>query len=390
MTQRPLHIAMLGSRGVPATFGGVEHHVEALGRRLVERGHEVTVFCQSTYHRGEHGGRGEGPDGDGERLTEYRGMRLVAVPVVSSKHLEALTHSARSTFTAMRARFDIIHYHSVGPGVFSFVPRFLGRAKVVQTIHGLDAERAKWGRAATAMLRTATWLSARVPDVTVTVSQALADHYRQRYGRTCVAIPNGLEARPRPAARLITERYGLSAGSYVLFVGRLVPEKCPDLLVRAFRDVPGDRRLVFAGGTSYTDDFLTRLEAEAARDPRVLLAGYVYGEALDELYANAAAFVQPSALEGLPLTLLEAIGSERPAIASDIPPHCEVLERDRAGGRLFHDGDKAGLTKVLTAVLADPETESRGAIELAAGVRRRYDWDAATDQLVDLYRSVMA
>jgi glycosyltransferase involved in cell wall biosynthesis len=367
-----LRIAMLGTRGLPATYGGVEHHVEEVGQRLVARGHRVTVYSERGYH-------GSGASG------EHLGMSVVQVPSVRSRSLEALAHSAFSTAAAMAAGHDVIHYHAVGPGVMAPVPRVLSRAVVVQTIHGLDAERDKWGRGARAMLRTATGMSARVPDVTVAVSSALQDHYRTRFGRPCVHIANGTTPRARRDLDLVAAKHGLRAGGYVLFVGRLVPEKRPDLLLRAFARLRTDLRLVVVGGSCYTDGYVDELHALAARDDRVLMTGYAFGRELDELFSNAALFVQPSALEGLPLTLLEAIGSSLPVVASDIPPHREVVGRDRSGARVFPADDEAALAGTLASALADLPAERRGAEELAADVSGHYDWDRCADELERVY-----
>lgn len=370
---------MVGQRGVPATFGGIEHHVEELGSRLADRGHEVTVFCRNNYS----------PD----RRPTYRGMTLRHLPTIDSKHLDAIAHSALSTAVAMSGRPDIVHYHALGPGLVAPLPRYLGRAKVVQTVHGLDGERAKWGRGAQAVLRTAGWMSAHVPHATIVVSKALAEHYGRCHDRRTAYIPNGVD---EPVLRPVDEigaRFGLSRGSYLLFVGRLVPEKAPDLLVRAFRDVPGDRRLVIAGGTSFTDDYVTAVEELAAADPRVQLTGYVYGGVLQELYSNAAAFVLPSSLEGLPLTLLEAASFGTPVIASAIPPHVEVIGADGPGHRLVPPGDLRALTAALAATL-DSSVDGAAAERAGAGALRQrvlatYRWDAVVADTERLYLELL-
>lgn len=367
-----IRVAMIGQRGVPAAFGGIEQHVEELGRRLVERGHHVTVFCRTNYVT--------------ERHQSYRGMRLRHIPTIGSKHLDALAHSAASTLAALPGSYDLIHYHGLGPGVFAPLPRYLSAARVVQTVHGLDHQRAKWGRAARTFLTSAAWLSGRVPDGTIVVSEALAEHYRHGYGRSAACIPNGVdEPVSRPPPTEIARRWGLGSGSYLVFVGRLVPEKAPDLLLRAFRNVDADVRLVLAGGSSFTDDYAASLRASVAGDPRVLLPGYVYGRALAELYNNAAGFVLPSMLEGFPLTLLEAASYGTPVVASDIPPHVEVMgDADRPGARLFPAGEEAGLVAALQRCLEDPAVERRGAADLREEVLRRYRWDdvaSATERM---------
>lgn len=367
-----LKIAMLGTRGVPASFGGIEHHVEEIGSRLVARGHEVTVYSQSKYL-------------GASRVQDHLGMRVVRVPTLPTKSLEAIAHSALSTVAAMTGGYDVVHYHAVGPGLIAPLPRYFGRARVVQTIHGLDGERAKWGRAAQAILNLATWMSARVPHDTVTVSAALADHYRARYDRSCATIVNGVTPRAHRPADIIRSKYGLRDGSYALFVGRLVPEKRPDLLIKAFAELDTDSRLVIAGGSSYTDSYVDELRRLAGRDDRVVMPGYVYGAELDELFTNARTFVQPSALEGLPLTLLEAMGSGTPVIASDIAPHQEVVGRSRTGARLFREGDLGGLVEALQWVDKDPAAERRAASYGAPYVARSFDWNACVERLEAVY-----
>ena len=376
MSERPLRIAMIGQRGVPATFGGVERHVEELGSRLAGRGHEVIVYARTNYVE--------------EQRDTWRGMAVRNLSTVDSKHLDAIVHSAKATLAAMRAGVDVVHYHAVGPGLPSPLPRFASRARVVQTIHGRDSERAKWSRPAQIVLRTAEWMSARMPDETIVVARHLSEHYRHTYRRRTTWIPNGVDEPTVCAPGIIAERWGLTAGSYLLFLGRLVPEKAPDLLIRAFRRLPGDLRLVIAGGSSYTDEYVATLEREAALDHRVVLAGYVFGQALDELYSNAAAFVLPSYLEGLPLTLLEAASYGTPVVSSDIPPHLEIVGADAPGHRLFPAGDEVALADAIRRATAETRVERAGAAGFKDEVLATYRWDAVTDMTEAAYRSILA
>src|SRR5437764_2910257 len=367
-----MRVAFIGTRGVPATFGGIEHHVEEVGSRLAERGHDVTVYCRANYVP--------------ESRPEYKGMRLVRLPTVSSMRLDAIVHSALSTVRALGQGYDIVHFHALGPGVMTPLTRYGSRARVVQTVHGLDDARAKWGSGARALLRGGGWLSARVPDATIVVSRTLATHYATKYGRQVSYIPNGV-ARPActPSPRAISTRFGLHGGDYVLFVGRLVPEKAPDVLLRAFRRVPGDLRLVIAGGSSFTDRYTDALAELAAEDKRVVLSGYVYGDTLAELYANAAAFVLPSFVEGLPLTLLEAASYGRPVVASAIGPHTEIVGADGPGRRLVAAGDEGALASALEETVAGGSEVTRGASALRDRVLDEYSWDRAVDATAALY-----
>jgi glycosyltransferase involved in cell wall biosynthesis len=358
-----LRIAFVGQRGVPAREGGIERHVEEIGSRLADRGHEVTVYCRHSYV--------------GEGHTFYRGMRLRRLPTIRTKHLDFIVHSFLSTLAAISARPDIIHYHAIGSGLVAPLPRALSRCHIVLTVHGLDYERDKWMAPARAALKLGASLSAWVPHATITVSRELTAHYATKFGEDTDYIPNGV---PEPAARDLGEigkRLGISPLKYFLFVGRLVPEKNPALLVRAFRRVPGDAKLVLAGSSGFSDDYVAALAAAAAADPRTILAGGVFGEDLEALYCNAAAFVLPSSLEGLPMTLLEAAAYGAPVIVSDIAGHREIIEVDGPGHRFVPVGDEEALTVAMMATLAAPEEAASGASELQSRVRSRYSWDAA-------------
>ncbi|MFY1637063.1 glycosyltransferase family 4 protein [Solwaraspora sp. WMMB335] len=366
---------MIGQKGMPATYGGIERHVEELASRLATRGHDVTVYCRPSY--------GSMP------MDHYRGVRLRQVRTVASKHLDAIVHSTTSTLAAMRERPDIVHYHGLGPGLVAPLPRYLARSKVVLTVHGLDQQRAKWSRVAQTVLGAAHWLSGHVPDARVAVSRGLASHYQTRFGNPASYIPNGVSAPRHVPARHINPRFGLIPGRYLLMVGRLVPEKSADLLVRAFRQIETDLRLAIVGGSSFSDDFVARVRAEAVDDPRIVFTGFAYGDLLAELYSHAVGFVQPSRLEGLPLTLLEAASYGLPVVASDITPHVEVLGSDAPGRRIFRDGDVDDLIRALRQLAADPAGERAGAVALRERVSADYTWDAATRELEALYRDLL-
>lgn len=366
---------MIGQKGLPATVGGIEHHVEQIGKRLAERGHDVTVYCRRSY-------------GDGRDST-YRGLRLQYAPTVGTKHLDALLHSASSTALAMGGNYDVVHYHAMGPGIMAPFPRYLSAAKVVLTVHGLDHQRQKWGRLAQTLMSSAYWMSGHVPDRTVVVSRDLRQHYAREFGRACTYIPNGVES-PEPQDEEHVEALGLQPGRYALFVGRLVPEKCPDMLVRAFRSVPGDVQLAVVGGASFTSKYADTVRRAAAADLRVVVPGLVHGDQLSALYQHAAVFVQPSLLEGLPLTLLEAVANGSPVVASDIAPHVEVLgDRSVPGQRLFRAGDERALTDVLAKALANAAEERVAASTLRDRVLAAYNWETAVDQLEDCYLALV-
>ncbi len=371
---------MIGQRGLPATYGGVERHVEELSVRLASRGHEVVVYCRRNY--------------TGTDEIDFRGVRLKYVPTVESKHLEAAVHSGLASLNTIGAKFDVVHYHSLGPGLWSFIPRGLTNASVVQTIHGLavqnrdrlDQDRAKWGSFATRVLRIGDWLSKRVPDGVIVVGDYLLDHYRDRRGTT-EHIPNGV-AISTDSDDTALGRLGIRQGGYVLFVGRLIPEKAVDQLIRAFARLDVDQQLVIVGGSSFTDDYEIELKELALQDERVVLPGYVYGRELAALYANATLYVQPSLLEGLPLTVLEAAAHGVPLILSDIPAHREVIPQSRPGARLYAAGDIDALTHAIRDGLSRGQADRDVAATTGRAVVAKYSWDAVTDATEQLYRRV--
>lgn len=365
-----MRIAMIGQRGLPARYGGIEHHVDQLSRRMVAQGHDVTVYCR--------------PDYSPVDVDELHGIRLRHVPTGTSKHGEALVHSYRSTRDVLAdGSFDVVHYHALGPGFFSPMARRGGA--VVQTIHGLDDQRAKWGRAARTMLRAAREVSAWAPDETIVVSQALKTTYERVHDRASTYIPNAAPSATRRDADRIVSEHGLAAGGYVVWVGRIVPEKAPHALIEAFAGVETDLRLAIVGGSSNSDAYVAKVEDLAAQDERVHLLGYAYGDMLHELYSNAALFAFPSALEGLPLTVLEAAAYGLPMVLSDIPPHREIVVADRAGARLVPVDDVAALRDRLQASLDDLDGERRAAADVSVDVGRRYCWDRATEATLHVY-----
>jgi len=283
-----------------------------------------------------------------------------------------------------------VHFHAVGPGLLAPLPRYLSGARVVQTVHGFDADRAKWGATARRVLQVAQHMSARVPDATITVSRFLQDEYRRRYRRETIFIPHGvIQPEPRPAHEIM-QRYDLRPGGYVLFVGRLVPEKAVHLLIGAFRQLRSDLRLVIVGGAASTPGYAQKLRSMANGDARILLTGSLYGPLVEELYENAAVFVSPSLLEGSPLTLLEAASRGIPLVVSDISAQRELSRSERPGYRLAAAGDENELAAALRRALADPVAERAGAERLQQLVLERYSWDEAARATADVYERVLA
>lgn len=369
--EQPLRIAMVGLRGIPATYGGVERAVEELAATLVERGHDVTVYARNAY--------------SDSAVKQHRGVKLIHLPQVNTKHLEAITHTFVAVLHALRVRrYDVIHFHATGPSLLSGMARVAG-TPTVATVQGLDWRREKWGRFARFVLKLAAGISAKVPHKTIVVSRELERHFTETYNSAPAYIPNGVDPM-EPAA--ITSVDGLDADRFVLSLGRLVPEKHIHTLIRAYRLVPGDVPLVIAGPDSHSPEYVRELEELAAADPRVRMLGPRYGEEKAWLMQNAAMFCQVSSIEGLPIALLEALSNGRFPIVSDIPENAEPVTVDGTlEGLQVPVGDEQALADAIQAALAREDRAEVGA-KLAANVRTDYDWREIAEATERVYRGV--
>jgi glycosyltransferase involved in cell wall biosynthesis len=365
-----MRIAYIGQKGLPATYGGVERHVEELAARVAGQGHRVRVYNRPHY----------GPDAP----SSYRGIEVVTLPSVATKHLDTITHVALCTAHALRQGVDLVHYHAIGPALLSWIPRFV-RARAVVTVHGRDWQRPKWGGPASVALRVGEWMATHAPDATIVVSRSLATDLAARYGRSAWYVPNGVKLEAGDDDSILAE-LGLEPDRYVLFASRLVPEKGAHYLAEAWRRQDTDLSLVMAGDSSFSADYVSTLRGLCAHD-RVLFPGYVYGPRLATLFRNAALFVLPSDVEGLPLVLLEALGYGTPVLASDIGPNLEVLD---GAGLSFVAGDVDDLARQLSGALAALPTLRDQARPLASRVAELYDWDMVAAQTLSIYEQVLA
>ena len=363
-----LRIAMMGTRGVPARYSGFETCVEELGARLAARGHEVTVYCR-VPHVSYPG-------------ATYRGMRLVRLPTIRSKHLDTIAHTLLSSLHALAMRFDIALYFNVGNSPVTWVPRVAGQ-RVVLNVDGLDWKRRKWGRFARWYIRSCERWAARFPHRMVTDSRRVQQYYQQRYGAVSTYIAYGAEpVSARPGPYLV--RYGLEPGRYILFVGRLVPENCAHHLVEAFAELATDLRCVIAGDAPYAAAYIRSLRATS--DPRVLFTGYLFGEGYRELLSNAYCFVETSEVGGTHPAVLEAMAAGRCVVVNDTPENLETI--GDAGFSYPGEMGDAGLRAVLERLLKDPALVAEQGARGRARVRARYSWDGVADDYEALFREV--
>jgi glycosyltransferase involved in cell wall biosynthesis len=365
--QRPLRIAFIGGRGVISKYSGIETYYEEVGKRLGQMGHEVTVYCRNYFT---------------PALAEHNGMRLVRLPTIRSKHLETVIHTLLSTAHALTQKYNVVHYHALGPALFSFLPRLLGK-KTTVTVQGLDWQRKKWGRVASAVLRLGERASVHLPNATMVVSQTLQRRYREIHGIEAFYVPNGGVLRERSEPRKILE-WGLEPGKYVLFLGRFSPEKGCHLLVEAFEQIETDVKLVMAGPSSYCDDYSRELRSHAS--DRIRMLNSVSGDTLDELLTNAMIFVLPSDLEGLSLALLDAMGAGLCVLTSDVPENREVVD---GAGFTFQRGDAADLADRLRFLIANPAVREAAGKTAKKRIVEHYQWQKVAEEIEKAYFKVM-
>jgi glycosyltransferase involved in cell wall biosynthesis len=363
-----LRIAFIGGRGVVSKYSGIETYYEEIGKRLAEMGHDVTVYCRTYFSPAQ---------------PAHNGMRLVRLPTIRSKHLETLVHTFLSTIHALFSDSDIVHYHCLGPALFSFLPRWFGKKKVV-TVQGLDWQRRKWGRIASTILRLGERASVKLPDLTMVVSRTLQDYYRSRYETETAYVPNGTTLRQRRTGGRL-HKWGLEAGGYILFLGRFSPEKNCDLLIQAYEKMHTPIKLVLAGGSSHSDAYANGLRQHQSDQIRIL--EWVSGEALDELLTNAMLFVLPSDLEGLSLALLDAMGAGVCVLASDIPENRELVD---GSGFTFRHGDQNDLERMLRLLISEPEIRKAAASSAREKVWEHYLWSRVARDIEDSYLTLAA
>lgn len=370
-----LNIAMFGQKRVPSREGGVEIVVGELSTRLVSLGHSVTCYNRSGKHV-------SGKEYQKEQPKEYKGVRIKKVFTIDRKGLAAVTSSISASVKSAFGRYDVVHIHAEGPAFMCWLPK-LFRKKVVVTVHGLDHQRAKWGRFAGKYIMAGEKNAVKFADEIIVLSEGVQNYFRDKYNRETVFIPNGISKPVTYPAVIISEKFGLSKDSYILFLGRLVPEKGLRYLIEAFKSVKTDKKLVIAGGSSDTSDFEKEIKELARDDKRVLFTGFVEGQTLFELYSNAYVYTLPSDLEGMPLSLLEAMSYSNCCLVSDIG-ECADVVKDKAV--LFKKSDINDLSDKLQTLCDDEALVKKYKSEAAEYILSRYNWDDVAAETLKVYR----
>ena len=375
--KEPLRIAMFGHKRIPSREGGVEIVVEELCSRLVRDGHTVVCYNRAGHHV-------SGAEYDAKIKNQYKGIKLKTVPTIEKKGLAAVSSSFFAALCCALGRYDVVHIHAEGPAFFAWLPKLFGK-KVVVTIHGIDWQREKWKNGfGSKFIRQGERNAVKYADEIIVLSKGVQDYFQETYGRKTHFIPNGVNRPAIKNAEIITEKYGLTKDSYFLFLGRLVPEKGIRYLVEAFKQIKTDKKLVIAGGSSDTDEFACKLKELSKSDSRIIFTGFVQGEILDELYSNAYVYTLPSDLEGMPLSLLEAMSYGNCCLVSDIPECTEVVENKAV---IFKKSNVSELVRKLQEN-CDNSRKVRELKKVASNfILNKYNWDDVVKKTEIIYEN---
>jgi glycosyltransferase involved in cell wall biosynthesis len=390
-------ICFFGQKKIPSREGGVEIVVEELATRMAALGHDVTCYNRRSGKNGGAAGRDAGGAGVG-----CEGLRIKSVPTVNKKGLAAVSASFFATFAAAFGKYDVVHIHAEGPACMCWLLKLAGK-RVVVTIHGLDHQRAKWGRFASSFIMMGEKMAVKYADEIIVLSRGVQKYFSDTYGRKTIYIPNGVTKPEIREAELIREKFGLEKDGYILYLGRLVPEKGVQYLIEAYNEVDlknanlgvvkngnlnksdmgcAAKKLVIAGGSGDTDAFVEELKSKARGNENIIFTGFVQGRVLEELYSNAYCYVLPSDLEGMPLSLLEAMSYGNCCLTSDIDECAEVLE-DK--GVTFKKGNVADLQEKLEWLCGNEAEVRKYKAEAAEFVCGKYNWDEVVRQTLCVY-----
>ena len=380
-----MKIAMIGQKGLPAVWGGVERHVEEVATRLVKNGHQVTVYSRSWYS----------PKRSNYQGLPHRqaGVILRFVPSIHTKNLDTITHTFFATIDALRRDFDIIHYHGVGPALLAFIPRLLKpRAKVIVTFHCQDRLHGKWNWFAKLMLKLGEFAACKFPHETIVVSQTLQKYVKNKYNCEAIYLPNGITIVEKSNGQTLA-KFGLKKDQYILAVLRLVSHKAIHYLIEAFHQLKNQQpslaknlKLVIVGDGSFTDHYVEYLRAMTQNLPDIVFTGWQKGKELSDLFSGSLFFTHPSQSEGLPLVVLEAMSYAQAAVVSDIPEHQEIIIDKRF---LFEHNSVSDLTRKLIWVLQNPAIRKVSQIQNRQLVEKEYNWEMILPLLEAVYERVM-
>ena len=371
-----MKIAMLGQKRIPSREGGVEIVVEELSTRMVDLGHDVTCYNRGGKHVLDKNQKTE-------NLKEYKGVKLKKVITVDKKGLAAMTSSFFATMKILFSKAEVVHYHAEGPCAMIPFIRFFSKKRIVATIHGLDWQRAKWGGFATKYIKFGEKMAVKYAHEIIVLSENVKQYFKDTYNRETIFIPNGVSEPNILSPNFIKDKFGLDKDEYILFLGRLVPEKGIHYLIEAFNGIDTNKKLVIAGSGSDTDEYFTQLKDLAKDNENIIFTGFVQGDELKELYSNAYIYCLPSDLEGMPLSLLEAMSYGNCCLTSDID-ECATVFEDK--GVTFKKSNVEDLKDKLQELVNNEELVSKYKKEAKDYILNKYNWDDVVEKTLSLYK----
>jgi len=371
-----MKIAFIGQKGIPAAAGGVEKHVENLATRLAEMGHEVFVYVRNNYTE--------------KTLNEYRGVKLVHLPSISTKNLDTISYTFLATFHSLFQKYDIIHYQAIGPASLSFIPKMLKpKTTIISTFHCQDYFHQKWGWFARKYLKFGEWMTCKIPDKTIAVSKTLRSYALNKYCAKTSYIPNGANVTYNSSTKAL-DRWNLKDKKYIVSVGRLIKHKGNQYLIEAFKKLedtnrlPNNFKLVIVGNGFHTEKYVRDLHKISENRKSIIFTNSQTGATLEQLFSHAYLFVQPSESEGLSISLLEAMGYGIAPLVSDIPENIEAIGKC---GFSFHTRSKENLEEKLAYLLnKSKEVEKIGKLAKDK-VQKEYNWDSIAKKTLKIYES---
>lgn len=373
-----MKIAMIGHKRIPSREGGVEIVVEEISKRLVDRGHIVDV-----YNRKGKNVQDKTADAKNKKIKEYKGIKIITIPTINKKGMDAMLYSFFASIAVLFHKYDVIHYHAEGPCAMIWIPK-LFRKKIIVTIHGLDWQRSKWGGFATKYIRFGEKMAVKYADEIIVLSENVQKYFKQTYQRETIFIPNGVNKPTIKEANIIKEKYQLEKNNYILFLARIVPEKGLHYLIEAFKQIKTDKKLVIAGGASHTNTYLKNIKEMIKQDERIIMTGFVQGEELEELYSNCYLYCLPSDVEGMPLSLLEAMSYGNLCLVSNIAENMQVVGEHAS---IFKKGDVQDLKQKLETLLANQITNEEKE-KITSYILKKYCWEDVVEKTLKLYEKI--
>ncbi len=373
-----LRIVHFGHKRIPSREGGIEIVVEQLTTRMVQLGHEVTCINRRGHHV-------SGAEFDGEQLDEYKGVKIISVPTIKRRGLSALSSAFFASIKTAFGIYDVVHIHAEGPAAFCWLPKLMGK-RVVCTCHGIDWRRPRWNKTLGGkFIKFGEKMMALYADEIIVLSKDVQQYFINKYGRKTVYIPNGANKPVSYSADLIYKKWNLKKNTYILALARLTKEKNIHLLIETYKNLNTNKKLVIAGGSSDSEEYIKQLYDLAGNNPNIIFTGFVQGQALEELYSNAYIYCLPSELEGMPLSLLEAMSYGNCCLISDIPECTEVVEDKAVIFKLDKDND---FRYKLQELCDDKSLVEKYKTCSAEFICNKYNWDYVVEQTLMCYKKL--